>query len=84
MFERVAERSPRSRPNEDGRRGRSTPSCHQRGTGLTLLTLGCRCILSRISAHVPMITAPIRRLSTFERQKVWVITVPSWSPPRVG
>jgi len=25
-----------------------------------------------------------RRLSTFERQKVWVITVPSWSPPRVG
>ena len=26
----------------------------------------------------------MRRLSTFERQKVWVITVPSWSPPRVG
>jgi hypothetical protein len=25
-----------------------------------------------------------RRLSTFERQKVWVITVPSWVPPQVG
>ena len=25
-----------------------------------------------------------RRLSTFERQKVRIITVPSWLPPRVG
>ena len=25
-----------------------------------------------------------RCLSTFVRQKVWVITVPSWFPPRVG
>jgi hypothetical protein len=32
---------------------------HPCGRLLALLTLGCRCILSRISARVPMVTVPI-------------------------
>jgi hypothetical protein len=43
-----------------GQRADSKPmEAHSCGRLLALLTLGCRCILRRISARVPMVTVPI-------------------------